>query len=94
MTYPLRGFDDSFLEHDDVRPAARAKGYDSPRAVWQALSRRPDLAVVDALAAPRRDNWGFGVAPDLRLHGFFIEDGRSIRSPSWSATRAPARRRR
>ena len=30
--------------------------------------------MIDALAAPRRDNWGFGVAPELRLHGFFLED--------------------
>jgi putative ABC transport system permease protein len=75
VDYPLRGFDDSFLNTTTFDLAALAKGYDSPRAVWQALSRRADLAVVDALAAPRRSNWGFGVAPELRLHGFFIEDG-------------------
>ncbi len=74
-TYPLRGFDDSFLNTTTYGLAARAKGYDSPRAVWQALSRGPNLAVIDALAAPRRDKWGFGVAADLRLHGFFLEDG-------------------
>lgn len=75
VSYPLRGLDDSFLNTTTFALAARARGFDSPRAVWQALSRHPDLAVVDALAAPRRDNWGFGVPPDLRLHGFFIEDG-------------------
>ena len=75
VSYPLRGFDDSFLNTTTYALAARAKGYASPRAVWQALSQHPDLAVVDALAAPRRDNWGFGVPPELRLHGFFIEDG-------------------
>jgi putative ABC transport system permease protein len=42
--------------------------------VWRALSNHTDLAVVDALAAPRRSNWNFGVAPELRLHGFYIED--------------------
>ena len=71
----MRGFDDSFLNTTTYALAARANGYASPRAVWQALSQHPDLAVVDALAAPRRDKWGFGVPPELRLHGFFIEDG-------------------
>jgi putative ABC transport system permease protein len=75
VSYPLRGFDDSFLFTTTYSLAARAKGYDSPRAVWEALSARPDLAVIDALAAPRRDNWGFGVPPELKLHGFFLEDG-------------------
>jgi putative ABC transport system permease protein len=75
VSYPLRGFDDSFLNTTSYGLAALAEGYESPRAVWQELSRRPDVAVVDALAAPRRDNWGFGVAPELRLHGFFLEDG-------------------
>ena len=36
--------------------------------------RRTDLAVVDALAVPRRSNWNFGTPPALRLHGFYIED--------------------
>jgi putative ABC transport system permease protein len=76
VSYPLRGFDDSFLNTTTYGLAAWAKGYDSPQAVWQALSRRPNVAVIDALAAPRRSNWGFGVPPELRLHGFFIEDGR------------------
>ena len=90
-TYPLRGFDDSFLNTTTYGLAARAKGYGSPRAVWQALSRRPDLAVVDALAAPRRVNWNFGVAaraaPARLLHrGRRLRPGRA----SSSATRAPA----
>ena len=76
VSYPLRGFDELLSRTPrPTRLAARAKGYASPRAVWQALSEHPDLAVVDALAAPRRDHWGFGVPPELRLHGFFIEDG-------------------
>jgi putative ABC transport system permease protein len=73
-TYPLRGFDDSVLNTTSFDLAAWAKGYGSPGDVWKALSQRSDLAVVDALAAPRRSNWNFGVAPELRLHGFFIED--------------------
>ncbi|HEX6023459.1 MAG TPA: FtsX-like permease family protein [Solirubrobacter sp.] len=75
VTYPLRGFDDSFLYATTYELAARAKGYGSNREVWDALSRRTDVAVIDALAAPRRDNWGFAVPPELRLHGFYLEDG-------------------
>ncbi len=91
--YPLRGFDDSFLATTAFGLAARATGYGSSRAVWDALARRPDLAVVDAMAAPRRSNWNFGVAPALRLHGFYIEDqtfdpvGVVVRDPRTGNTR-------
>jgi putative ABC transport system permease protein len=76
VSYPLRGFDDAFLSHTTYDLAALADGYASPRAVWDAIAQRPDLAVVDALAAPRRARWGFAPPPDLALHGFFIEDQR------------------
>lgn len=93
VSYPLRGFDDSFLNTTTYALAATAEGYDSPRAVWQALSAHPDLAVVDALAAPRRDKWGFGVPPELQLHGFYLEDGRfdpvpvTVRDPATGTTK-------
>jgi putative ABC transport system permease protein len=74
VDYPLRGFDDSFLRQTSYGLAARANGYRSTRAVWNALSERPDLAVIDGIAAPRRANWNFGVAPKLKLHGFYLED--------------------
>jgi putative ABC transport system permease protein len=76
VEYPLRGFDDSFLNTTTYDLAALAKGYRTPHDVWQALSRHADVAVVDALAAPRRSNWNFGAPPALRLHGFSIEDTR------------------
>ena len=78
VTYPLRGFDDSFLNTTTYGLAARARGYDSSRDVWQALSRRPDLAVIDALAAPRRDNWGFGVAARTAV-ARLLHRGRHVR---------------
>lgn len=71
---PLRGFDTGFLRTTSYNLAARARGYATPRAVWAAVARTPGLAVADAFMAPRRQQWGFGVLPDLRLHGFFIED--------------------
>jgi putative ABC transport system permease protein len=73
-TYPVRGFDHAFLTTTTYGLAARARGYESARAVWDALDRRSDLAVIDPLAAPRRNNWNFGPPPAFQLHGFAIED--------------------
>ncbi|HLG10744.1 MAG TPA: FtsX-like permease family protein [Dehalococcoidia bacterium] len=91
--YPLRGLSDSFFDHNAYGMAAIANGYDSPRAVWQALKNDPSLAVVDGLAAPRRDNFNFGpVVPDFKLEGFFVEDGTfdpipiEVRDPLTGAT--------
>ena len=100
VEYPLRGFDDSFLNTTTFDLAATAKGYGSPHDVWQALSRHADLAVVDALAAPRRSNWNFGAPPALRLNGFYIEDTTFdpvdvvVRDPRTGTTRTLTRDRR
>jgi putative ABC transport system permease protein len=75
-SYPLRGFDSSFLRSTSYGLAAMADGYHSPRQVWNAVATRPNLAVVDALTVPRRANWNFGPPPDFRLHGFYLEDER------------------
>ncbi len=77
-SYPLRGFDNRFLGTTTYGLASMATGYRSPRQVWDAMARRPDLAVVDALTVPRRANWNFGPPPPFRLHGFHLED-RSFR---------------
>ncbi|HEY7467281.1 MAG TPA: FtsX-like permease family protein [Dehalococcoidia bacterium] len=91
--YPLRGLSNSFFDHTTYGMAAIARGYDSPRAVWQALKNDPTLAVVDGLVVPRRDNFNFGpVAPDFKLEGFFVEDGTfdpipiEVRDPLTGAT--------
>jgi putative ABC transport system permease protein len=73
-SYPLRGFDLRFLSTTTYGLAAMARGYASPRQVWDAIARRPGLAVVDALTVPRRTNWSFGPPPDFRLHGLYLED--------------------
>ena len=57
----------------DVRVAARATGYGSNAAVWQALRDRPNLAVVDQFAVPRRENWGTQLSK-FHLSGFVLED--------------------
>jgi putative ABC transport system permease protein len=73
--YPVRGFDPPFLLATTFPLAATAAGYGSAQAVWDAMRRSPDLAVVDQLAAPRRANWGFAAPPAFRLQGFYVEDG-------------------
>jgi putative ABC transport system permease protein len=71
--YPVRGLDGPFLRRTTYGFAAKARGYPDP---WRALAKRPGLAVVDGLVAPRRDDWGAGyVPPEFQLHGFFVEDG-------------------
>jgi putative ABC transport system permease protein len=73
-SYPLRGFDARFLKTTTYGLATMARGYDSPRQVWDAIARRPGLAVVDALSVPRRANWSFEAPRPFRLSGFYLED--------------------
>jgi putative ABC transport system permease protein len=86
--YGLRGLDDAFLRNTTFGFAAKARGYGSAQAVWRAIAEQPGLAVVDAIVAPRRDNWGVGnVLPEFKLKGFVIEDG--VFDPIPVATRDP-----
>jgi putative ABC transport system permease protein len=74
--YAVRGLDDAFLRHTTFALGQMATGYDSPREVWDAIAVSPDLAVVDSMVVPRRDNFNFGLPPtDFRLSGFFYEEG-------------------
>ena len=73
--YPARGLDDEFLDTTTFEFAAMARGYDSSRDVWNAVQWGRNLAVVDALVVPRRDNYNSGaVLPDFELSGLFLED--------------------
>lgn len=72
--YPLRGLDQPFLTETTYGLAATAEGYADAEEVWQAMATQPGLAVIDAIAAPRRDNFNFGVMPDFTLEGFYLED--------------------
>jgi putative ABC transport system permease protein len=73
-SYPVRGFDLPWLAHTRYGLAAFARGYDTPREVWDAIGRRLDLAVVDPFTVPRHSNWNLAPPPDFRLTGFFLED--------------------
>jgi putative ABC transport system permease protein len=74
--YAVRGLDDSFLRSNTYGFGAMAEGYTSAEQVWQAVRDNPGLAVVDALPAPRRQDYGFEAgAVDFQLEGFYLDDG-------------------
>ncbi len=73
-SYVVNGADDAFLAHTTYKLAARGNGYGSSEAVWRALRTQRNLAVVDQFVVPRRENWNFGLVPEFRLTGFYLED--------------------
>jgi putative ABC transport system permease protein len=72
--YVVRGVDATFLRHTTYRLSMTARGYDSPRAVWNAILAHRGLAVVDPWIVPRKANYGGGGGSDFRLRGFYLED--------------------
>jgi putative ABC transport system permease protein len=74
-SYPVYGFDDTFMNATTYGFAATARGYASEREVWQAMRTTPGLAIVDPLVVPRRENFNFAVPPEFELSGFYLEDG-------------------
>ena len=72
--YVVRGVDATFLRHTTYSLSMTARGYDSPRAVWNAILAHPGLAVVDPWIVPRKANYGGGGGLDFRLRGFYLED--------------------
>ena len=75
QNYLVGGLDTSFLTHTSWGFDTWARGYSSPAAVWHALLTHRGLAVIDPLAVPRRQNWGFGGSGlKFKLTGFYVED--------------------
>ena len=82
QNYLVGGLDDSFLTHTSWGFDTWAHGYSSPAAVWHALLNHPGLAIVDPLAVPRRQNYGFSSSTlKFKLTGFYVED------KSWTPVR-------
>jgi putative ABC transport system permease protein len=73
-SYVVHGADAAFLQNTSYKLAAWARGYSSTDAVWNAIRTQPNLAVVDQFVVPRRENWNFGMTPDFKLKGFYLED--------------------
>jgi putative ABC transport system permease protein len=74
--YLVRGLDKAFLENTTFDFAQIAEGYGSAGEVWDAVATQPNLAVVDSLVAPRRDQFGFAAPSDFTLSGFYLNEGR------------------
>ena len=54
-TYLVQGMDDEFIRLADFALTARAAGYDSDAAVFEAILNDPTLAIVDELPAGEED---------------------------------------
>jgi putative ABC transport system permease protein len=74
--YPLRGYSREFFDNTTYKLGAIARGYNSPSAVWSAVRDNPNLAVIDSLPVPRRENFSFGAPEtDFKVEGFYFDDG-------------------
>ncbi|HEX7736503.1 MAG TPA: FtsX-like permease family protein [Ktedonobacteraceae bacterium] len=58
--YPAQVISGSLLQGDGLQLVARAQGFDSDSAVWQALQTHPNYALIDSSALP--------YAPDSVIH--------------------------
>ncbi|HSE81087.1 MAG TPA: FtsX-like permease family protein, partial [Gaiellaceae bacterium] len=74
-SYVVRGLDRPFLTHTTFDLGKIAQGYSSAEEVWEAIATQPNLAVVDSLIVPRRDNWNFAPPGEFRLSGFYFDEG-------------------
>jgi putative ABC transport system permease protein len=72
--FVLHGVDGAFLRATTYGMSARARGYASASAVWQAVRTHPGLAVIDSLSVPHKMNYNFGAAAAFHLRGFYLED--------------------
>jgi putative ABC transport system permease protein len=58
--YLIAGVSRGFIQNIDLKFQNRAEGFDSDRAVWDAMLENPDYAVIDAFAL---EGGGFGDDP-------------------------------
>jgi len=71
----LHGADESYLDSVGNGFALRAPGYESDRAVWQALATEPNTVVVSSALVPTRADYSQGAPePPFRFDGFYVQD--------------------
>jgi len=75
--YIVAGVDEAFLKENRIELQSRATGYESDRAVWDALASDPSLAVIDSFATGS-GGFGFGEM-QFRLEG--VDPGESTFDP-------------
>ncbi len=59
-SYTIAGADATFVDNSTLPLQIRARGYDSDRAVWDALRTEPDVAVIDNFAMPSAGSFSMG----------------------------------
>ncbi len=71
----IQGLDAGYTQAITYGFAMTAQGYDTPRAVWEALQKEPDTVVVAAWMVPARTNYNVGgPEPPFSFQGFYQED--------------------
>jgi ABC-type antimicrobial peptide transport system permease subunit len=90
--FTVFGADASFLEGTAIPMKLRAAGYDSDRAIWDAVARDPNLAVVPNTLFIGIEDFGGPPGPELVAIGDLPEDGfepftLTFRDPSTGDTR-------
>jgi putative ABC transport system permease protein len=72
-TYSVRAGDDAFWANNEATLDGRARGYESDRAVYEAVRTTPGLAVIDSFPM---QTGGFSFSGDLwRVDGVTVKDG-------------------
>jgi putative ABC transport system permease protein len=56
--WPVKGVDQTFLDHSKLSFSQRAQGYSSDEAIIHALETQPNVAVIDAYAVPQEGDIG------------------------------------
>jgi ABC-type antimicrobial peptide transport system permease subunit len=65
-SYPIAGVGPGFLQNIELKFQNKAAGYDSDRAVWDAVLANPDYAVIDAFSL---ESGGFGDGGGFTVEG-------------------------
>ena len=71
--YEVRGMNQSFIEDSSLTFGQRAEGYDSDKAIIQALLTQPNVAVVDVFALGGNGDFG-GNGDGFQLSGVSVDD--------------------
>jgi putative ABC transport system permease protein len=71
--YEVRGMNQAFIEDSSLTFGQRAEGYDSDKAIIQALLTQPNVAVVDVFALGGNGDFG-GNGDGFQLSGVSVDD--------------------
>jgi len=73
-SYPIVGASEEFAQATEIKLSARAAGYESDEAVWEALATRENVAVIDQFAVGG-DGGPFGGGEDFSVSSIDADEG-------------------